>query len=90
MVKLAYPVQDELTVEGEPWYTARFTNGWKDLYLVSFWIIAFTYIRIAIMKSFLSPLGKKLGIRGSKLERFEEQGYIVIYYVISWSCGMVS
>ncbi|KAG9067953.1 sphingosine N-acyltransferase lag1 [Linnemannia hyalina] len=88
MTSLSYPVQDELTIEGEPWYTARFTKGWDDLYLVGFWIIAFTYIRIAIMKSFLNPFGKKLGIRGSKLERFEEQGYIVFFYIISWSCGV--
>jgi acyl-CoA-dependent ceramide synthase len=90
MTTLQYPVKDELTVEGQPWYSARYTNGWDDLYFVGFWIIAFTYIRIAIMQSWLNPLGKKLGIRGSKLERFEEQGYIIFYYVISWTCGMVS
>ncbi|KAG0281511.1 sphingosine N-acyltransferase lag1 [Linnemannia exigua] len=89
MTTLQYPVKDELTVEGQPWYSARFTNGWDDLYFVGFWIIAFTYIRTAIMQSWLKPLGKSLGIRGSKLERFEEQGYIVIYYLISWTCGML-
>ncbi|KAF9107040.1 sphingosine N-acyltransferase lag1 [Mortierella sp. GBA35] len=89
MTGLSYPVQDELTHEGEPWYTARFYDGWADLWFVSFWIIAFTYIRIAFMKSIFNPMGKKLGIRGSKLERFEEQCYIVVYYIVSWTCGMV-
>ncbi|KAG0209636.1 sphingosine N-acyltransferase lag1 [Mortierella sp. GBA30] len=89
MTHLSYPVQDELTRADESWLTARYINGRGDLALVSFWIIAFTYIRAVVMKSFFNPLGKRLGIRGSKLERFEEQGHIVFYYVISWTIGMV-
>ncbi|KAF9922761.1 sphingosine N-acyltransferase lag1 [Mortierella alpina] len=41
------------------------------------------------MKSIFNPFGKWLGIRNSKLERFEEQMYIMLYYIISWTCGMV-
>lgn len=89
MVFLSYPVQDELTRPGESWMTARYYKGSKDLAIVAFWIIAFTYIRAFFMKSVFTPLGKQLGIRGSKLERFEEQMYILVYYVISWTCGMV-
>ncbi|KAF9992245.1 sphingosine N-acyltransferase lag1, partial [Entomortierella chlamydospora] len=88
MVTLSYPVQDELTREGESWFTARFTNGPNDLIFTSFWIIAFTYIRALLMKSYFAPIGKRWGIRGSKLERFEEQMYILVYYAISWSSGM--
>ncbi|KAF9159507.1 sphingosine N-acyltransferase lag1 [Mortierella sp. AD011] len=88
MVTLSYPVQDELTREGESWFTARFTNGPNDLIFTSFWIIAFTYIRALLMKSYFAPMGKRWGIRGSKLERFEEQMYILVYYAISWSSGM--
>ncbi|KAF9966403.1 sphingosine N-acyltransferase lag1 [Mortierella alpina] len=90
MTTLSYPVQDELTREGENWWQARFVQGPADLAFVSFWIIAFTYLRAMIMKSFFNPLGKQLGVRGSsKLERFEEQGYIIVYYVLSWTAGMV-
>ncbi|KAF9957357.1 sphingosine N-acyltransferase lag1 [Mortierella alpina] len=90
MTTLSYPVQDELTREGENWWQARFVQGRADLAFVSFWIIAFTYLRAMIMKSFFKPLGKRLGVRGSsKLERFEEQGYIIVYYVLSWSAGMI-
>ncbi|KAF9928539.1 sphingosine N-acyltransferase lag1 [Mortierella alpina] len=52
-------------------------------------VIAFTYIRAVFMKSIFNPLGKWLGVRNSKLERFEEQMYIMLYYVISWTCGMI-
>ncbi|ORY89582.1 TLC domain-domain-containing protein [Lobosporangium transversale] len=88
MLKLSYPVQDELTQPGESWLTARYTKGPNDLAFVAFWIIAFTYIRALFMKTYFTPLGKKLGIRGSKLERFEEQMYILVYYIISWCSGM--
>lgn len=73
----------------ESWLTARYTKGTEDLFFVGFWIIAFTWFRAFIMKGYLNALGKRLGIRGSKLERFEEQGYIVLYYIISWTAGMV-
>ncbi|KAF9200190.1 sphingosine N-acyltransferase lag1 [Haplosporangium sp. Z 27] len=88
MVTLSYPVHDELTREGESWLNARYTAGLKDFMFSGFWIIAFTYIRALLMKSYFTPLGKYLGIRGSKLERFEEQMYILFYYAISWSSGM--
>ncbi|KAF9397513.1 sphingosine N-acyltransferase lag1, partial [Podila epigama] len=86
MTNLSYRVPDEDTEEH--WWTAKHSKGTDDLGIVAFWIIAFTYIRATIMKGYLNPLGKRLGIRGSKLERFEEQGYIVFYYVISWASGM--
>ncbi|KAI8594485.1 hypothetical protein EDD21DRAFT_421669 [Dissophora ornata] len=88
MTLLSYPVQDELTVPGESWLTALYTKGPKDLAFVAFWIIAFTYIRALFMKSYFNPMGRYLGIRGSKLERFEEQMYIIVYYVVSWTSGM--
>ncbi|KAF9317401.1 sphingosine N-acyltransferase lag1 [Podila horticola] len=72
----------------ESWLTARYIKGTDDLYFVGFWIIVFTWLRAFIMKGYLNAVGKRLGIRGSKLERFEEQGYIVIYYIISWTAGM--
>ncbi|KAF9111670.1 sphingosine N-acyltransferase lag1 [Mortierella sp. AM989] len=88
MLTLSYPVQDELTREGESWASARYTNGRNDILFSAFWVIAFTYIRALFMKSYFTPLGKRLGIRGSKLERFEEQMYILVYYFISWTSGM--
>ncbi|KAF9349853.1 sphingosine N-acyltransferase lag1 [Mortierella sp. NVP85] len=88
MIKLSYPVQDELTDPDESWLTAQYLKGPNDFAFVAFWIIAFTYIRAFFMKSIFTPMGKRLGIRGSKLERFEEQMYILVYYIVSWTCGM--
>ncbi|KAI1321197.1 sphingosine N-acyltransferase lag1 [Mortierella claussenii] len=89
MTTLSYPVQDELTKPGESWWNARYTKGPQDLAFVAFWIIAFTYIRALLMKSYFTPMGKRLGIRGSKLERFEEQMYILVYNTTSWTAGML-
>ncbi|KAG0269765.1 sphingosine N-acyltransferase lag1 [Actinomortierella ambigua] len=90
MLYLSYRVPEEVE-EGkaaEPWYKASYAKGLDDLYFVAFWIIAFTYIRMFVMKDFFYPLARQFGIRGSKVERFAEQGYIVLYYVLSWVSGM--
>lgn len=89
MTTLSYPVHDELTRDDEGWMNARYYKGRNDLAFVSFWIIFFTYFRALVMKSYFNPMGKRLNIRGAKLERFEEQGYIIVYYIVSWSVGMV-
>ncbi|KAG0251748.1 sphingosine N-acyltransferase lag1 [Mortierella polycephala] len=88
MTTLSYPVQDELTRDDEGWLNARYYKGRNDLAFVSFWIIFFIYFRALVMKSYFNPMGKRLNIRGAKLERFEEQGYILVYYIVSWSIGM--
>lgn len=91
MTRLSYKVEDELSNSDDSWWNARYAKGVDDLWFVGFWIIAFTFIRAFVMKGYFNPLGRRLGIRGeAKLERFEEQGYILFYYAISWTCGMVS
>ncbi|KAG0225321.1 sphingosine N-acyltransferase lag1 [Actinomortierella wolfii] len=88
MLFMSYRVPEE-GKDGEWWFKATYAKGMDDLFFVSFWIIAFTYIRMLVMKDFFYPLARRFGIRGSKIERFAEQGYIVLYYVVSWASGMV-
>ncbi|CAG8696057.1 8745_t:CDS:2 [Ambispora leptoticha] len=63
-------------------------KGLWDLCLISFWVVVFTFTREAIMQYVLKPLGTWAEIKKSKLTRFMEQGYVVIYYSISSAVGV--
>ncbi|KAI8053475.1 TLC domain-containing protein, partial [Syncephalis plumigaleata] len=63
--------------------------GRLDVCFIVYMTLALTLFRSCVMRYLLEPLGKHYGIRNlSKLERFKEQGYQCVYYLISWSSGM--
>ena len=60
------------------------------MFLVSFWIIVFTGLRVTIMDYLLVPLAQRAGISKRKEKiRFAEQAWILIYPSLFWSLGMV-
>lgn len=64
--------------------------GTDDLPYVVFWTVAFTGLRVAVMDYMLDPLARLGGIKTKKgLDRFKEQAWLIVYYTISWSLGMV-
>ena len=70
--------------------TQRYGVGWDDMLLVSFWIIVFTGLRVAIMDYLLVPLAQRVGISKKKEKvRFAEQAWILLYPSLFWSLGMV-
>ncbi|KAJ2836328.1 Sphingosine N-acyltransferase lag1 [Coemansia erecta] len=67
----------------------RFERGCRDVYYVLYWVVAFTLIRITVMNKVLEPLAKWGGVSSSrKVTRFGEQGWLVVYYIISNTVGM--
>lgn len=67
-----------------------YSKGVDDAYFVGFWIVAFTFLRAAVMKYLFHPLAKTLGIEPfGKRQRFAEQGFMFAYYAIYWNLGMV-
>ena len=71
--------------------TKRFGIGWDDAFFVTYWIVIFTGIRVAVMDYFLYPMAQRSGITRQKLRvRFTEQGWLFIYYSISCALGTVS
>jgi very-long-chain ceramide synthase len=71
--------------------TQQYGRGWDDMYFVFFWIVLLTGMRAAIMDYVLKPFAKWGGVESKKaVVRFTEQGWVFIYYVLSWSLGMVS
>ena len=64
--------------------------GTDDLSFVLLWTVIFTGLRVAVMEYLLDPLARLGGIRSKKgLDRFKEQAWLVVYYIGSWSLGMV-
>lgn len=68
----------------------QYDKGFDDIYVVMLWFIAFTFLRGAIMRYIFHPLADMLNISpAGKKERFAEQGWAFLYYVVFWSVGMV-
>jgi len=69
----------------------NYTQGVDDFYFVFFCMVVFTGARVAVMEYILKPFARANGISTKKgLTRFEEQGWMFIYYSIAWGVGMVS
>ena len=70
--------------------TGLYNHGWDDFKLVTLWIIIFTALRAATMDYILIPTAKRLGIHKKKATvRFAEQAWLLIYYSVFWTLGMV-
>ena len=64
--------------------------GWDDAFLVSYWIVFLTGLRVAIMDYILAPLAQMHGLRGKGKIRFAEQAWLIIYAGTSSAVGTVS
>jgi very-long-chain ceramide synthase len=52
--------------------------------------VIFTGLRVATMDYVLDPLARSGGIKSKKgLDRFKEQGWLIVYYSGSWALGTV-
>lgn len=69
----------------------QYSKGVADIYFVAFWSIMFTFLRAIFIKYLYIPFSNyfKIG-KASKRQRVAEQSYILAYYVIFGSAGMVN
>lgn len=59
--------------------------------MVLFWTVVFTGLRASIMDYVLMPLAEKGGVKSERdRTRFAEQAWLLIYYSVFWTLGMVS
>ncbi|KAG0054525.1 sphingosine N-acyltransferase lag1 [Gryganskiella cystojenkinii] len=69
--------------------TNTYEKSWDDLYFLTFWVLAFTFLRASVMNYILMPAATRLGATTERsVLRFAEQGWICIYYSCSWVLGM--
>ncbi|CEL61015.1 hypothetical protein RSOLAG1IB_04254 [Rhizoctonia solani AG-1 IB] len=57
-----------------------YAKSYADLLFLAYYIVVFSFIRQFLHFYSLNPLAKRLGLRGSKQERFVEQAYSFLYY----------
>ena len=70
--------------------SGRYTLGWDDIFMVFYWVVVFTGLRVAVMDYILMPLAETANITKKKERiRFAEQAWISIYDGAFWSLGMV-
>jgi acyl-CoA-dependent ceramide synthase len=70
--------------------SGEYCAGWNDAWMVSYWIVVFTGLRAAVMDYALLPLAKKGGVKSEKDQtRFAEQAWLLVYYSVFWTLGMV-
>lgn len=70
--------------------TGNYRLGSDDAYIIMFCIILLTGLRAATMEYILAPFAKHQGISKRKdITRFSEQAWLLIYYSVFWSLGMV-
>ncbi|KAI8068472.1 TLC domain-containing protein [Gongronella butleri] len=67
-----------------------YTKGVDDAYFVLFWVVAFTFLRAALMTYVYHPLARVVGVSpAGKRQRLAEQGFAFTYYIFFWTWGMV-
>jgi acyl-CoA-dependent ceramide synthase len=70
--------------------SGEYCAGWNDAWMVFYWIIVFTGLRAAVMDYLLTPFAKKAGAKTERDQtRFAEQAWLLIYYSVFWTLGMV-
>jgi acyl-CoA-dependent ceramide synthase len=58
--------------------------------MVLYWVVIFTGLRAAVMEYILMPLAKKAKVVTKRDQtRFSEQAWLLVYYSIFWTLGMV-
>jgi len=68
----------------------RYAKGPQDLVFVLYHIIVFSFVRQFTLFNIIHPFALRLGIkRGTKLERFGEQVYALLYYGAMGVWGML-
>jgi hypothetical protein len=70
--------------------SGKYALGPNDAWMVLYWVVIFTGLRAAVMEYILMPLAKKAKVVTKRDQtRFSEQAWLLVYYSIFWTLGMV-
>ena len=70
--------------------TGKYALGPNDAWMVVFWVVVFTGARATVIDYALMPLAKTAGVKKRRDQvRFCEQAWLLVYYVVFWTLGMV-
>ncbi|WVR07408.1 hypothetical protein IAU60_004449 [Kwoniella sp. DSM 27419] len=66
----------------------NYTKSVWDFAFLATYIVFWSFVRQFVTIHILRPMAMSLGIKGSKIMRFTEQGYAIFYFTILGSCGV--
>jgi acyl-CoA-dependent ceramide synthase len=70
--------------------TGNYGLGPNDAWMVVFWVVVFTGLRAVVMDYALLPFSKMAGVKKERDQaRFCEQAWLLVYYSVFWTLGMV-
>lgn len=68
----------------------RYQKGWLDLIFIAYHIVVWSFVRQSLTLNVARVLGRKAGIRQeTKLDRFGEQFYAIVYFTFFGIWGVV-
>ncbi|POS83015.1 hypothetical protein EPUL_005895 [Erysiphe pulchra] len=71
--------------------SGQYGAGFNDAWMVFYWIVVFTGLRAAVINYGMMELAKKGGIKVKRDQiRFAEQAWLLVYYLVFWSLGMIA
>ena len=77
-------------VPGSPPEDPRYQKSWWDLAFLAYYVVFFSFVRETLAAKVSRPLAKYFGLkRESKIDRFAEQAYAVVYFMVSGTWGYV-
>jgi acyl-CoA-dependent ceramide synthase len=69
----------------------RYAKDWCDLLFLAYNIVFFSCFRQLVTVNICRPVAKYYGLKKeAKLDRFGEQGYAVVYFLLTGAWGFVS
>ncbi|KAF9570858.1 sphingosine N-acyltransferase lag1 [Mortierella alpina] len=82
-------VESFLILQNRDPMTGLYSKAWSDLNFIFFWIVAFTFLRAFVMTMILKPIAVRCGVKKEhQRTRFQEEGWVCLYYSLSWTLGM--
>lgn len=88
---ISYPLTPTVEELAKGETATRYDKGPLDIVFLLFYIIVFSFLRQSITEYVIKPICMNLGLKGkSKITRFMEQAYAIVYFTASGSYGLVS
>lgn len=97
LLALTYALFPSLRARVEPFFAPQYAlgpgvygQGAADVWIVLGLVVFFTALRALCLDYLFAPLADASGIRKRKGRiRFAEQSYLILYYVVFWTWGLV-
>lgn len=69
----------------------RYQKGWLDLVFLAYYVLFWSFIRQVLAVKVSQRIARWFGLRKiAKVERFGEQGYALVYFLVMGLWGYVS